>query len=101
TRFPPYSTLFPYTTLFRSGRYVKSADYKTNGRFPVSDPDGNWWIPSGIVQYPINPAQSFYLPDRYVDPFGTTTTVKLYSDYFLRSEEHSLNSSHLGISYAV
>jgi RHS repeat-associated protein len=69
------------------GRYIQSDDYKANGRFPALDPNGNWWIPSGIMQYPANPAQSFYLPDRYIDPFGTTTTVKFYSDYFLLIEE--------------
>jgi RHS repeat-associated protein len=75
------------TPMLVEGRYINSDDYKTNGRFPASDPSGNLWIPSGIVQYPPNPAQRFFLPDRYIDPFGTTTTVKFYSDYFLLIEE--------------
>ncbi|HYI11054.1 MAG TPA: SpvB/TcaC N-terminal domain-containing protein [Thermoanaerobaculia bacterium] len=40
----------------------------------VADADG-WWVPSGRVRYPLNPEQHFYLPDRYVNPFGETTTV--------------------------
>ena len=73
--------------ILAEGRYVKSDDYKLNGRFPASDPDGHWWIPSGIAQYPPSPADHFYLPDRYLDPFGATTTVKFYSDYHLLIEE--------------
>lgn len=45
--------------------------------------DGAWWIPSGIVRYPANPEQHFYLPDRYVDARGSATSVRYYSDYHL------------------
>src|SRR3712207_8251499 len=65
-RRPPRSTLFPYTTLFRSGR--------TNGVGPVATrgrPDG-----------PARPARSRFSPDDWLGP----------SDPFverLRSEEHT------------
>jgi RHS repeat-associated protein len=74
-------------TMLAESKYIESDDYKTNGRFPTSDPIGYWWIPSGIVQYPSSPAVHFYLPDRYIDPLGSTTKVKFYSDYHLLIEE--------------
>src|SRR5256884_2663785 len=61
-RRPPRSTLFPYTTLFRSGRYDNASWQYKRGPKP----------PPG--------------------PIGAVTA---------RSEEHSLNSSHGYISYAV
>lgn len=73
--------------MLAEGGYAKSDDYRLTGRFPASDPDGYWWVPSGIAQYPVDPADHFYLPDRYVDPFGATTTVRFYSDYHLLIEE--------------
>lgn len=73
--------------MLAEGAYIESDDYKLAGRFPTSDPDGHWWIPSGVAQYPASPADHFYLPDSYVDPFGATTKVKFYSDYHLLLEE--------------
>jgi RHS repeat-associated protein len=73
--------------MLTEGKYVKGNDYKTNGRFPNSDPDGQWWTPSGFVLYPADPARHFYLPDRYIDPFGGRTRVEFYSDYHLLIEE--------------
>lgn len=73
--------------MLAEGRYIKSDDYKLNGRFPGTDSDGEWWIPSGLVMYPTNPAMHFYLPDRYVDPFGEITKVTFYSDYHLLIQE--------------
>lgn len=74
-------------SMLADGKYVKSDDQKLSGRFPAADPDGYWWIPSGIAQYPANPADHFYLPDRYIDPFGAVTKVRFYSDYHLLIEE--------------
>lgn len=73
--------------MLAEGKYIKSDDYKLSGRFPAGDADGCWWIPSGVAQYPADPADHFYLPDRYIDPFGATTKVKFYSDYHLLIEE--------------
>jgi RHS repeat-associated protein len=69
--------------LLAEGKYLKSDDLKAGGRFLAADPDGHWWTGSGIVQYPASPDQHFYLPDRYVDPFGSTTRVRYYADYHL------------------
>jgi RHS repeat-associated protein len=69
------------------GGYLSSQQLKAEGKFPNTDPDGYWWIPSGRVFYspPTNnssgdPAaqeereyarQHFFLPHRYRDPFHT------------------------------
>src|SRR5438876_7215273 len=68
TRLPPKSTLFPYTTLFRS-----QFDY----------PDANVHGEKRSV--------------------STTAMQKLFmlNSPFMRSEEHTSNSSHPSISYAV
>jgi RHS repeat-associated protein len=62
------------------GGYVKSQDAKLNKRFPDSDPDDHWWLPSGRVF--LSPKEKdtasqelayarshFFLPHRYRDPF--------------------------------
>src|SRR5438874_9869954 len=68
---PPRSTLFPYTTLFRSWTNIA-------GDLPANDPV------EALREDPVNPKLLYagtHLPDR--------------------SEEHTLNSSHVEISYAV
>lgn len=63
------------------GGYLKSQLLKDDGRFPASDADDHWWIPSGRSFFSPNPTdnaatelaqarQHFYLPRRYLDPFG-------------------------------
>lgn len=69
--------------IFVEGGYVKSDDYKGAGLFPSSDPAGFWWSRSGTVQYPANPEQHFYLPDRYIDALGSSTSVRYFSTYHL------------------
>src|SRR5262245_64911049 len=63
---PPRTTLFPYTTLFRSGN--AAIDQRADGFCKRSVEFGNADLPDRLQK---------------------------------RSEEHTLNSSHLGISYAV
>src|SRR2546426_2357937 len=72
-RRPPRSTLFPYTTLFRSPAAPATAAVVVEGKMT-----GN-----GTTKAAFEPATL---------ALKTGTT---------RSEEHSLNSSHLVISYAV
>jgi RHS repeat-associated protein len=55
------------------------------GGYVDLDGDGNWWIPTTRVYYSppagtalaesTNAIANFYLPQRYVDPFGNSTTV--------------------------
>jgi RHS repeat-associated protein len=69
--------------LLSEGAYIRSNDYKANGWFPPADLDDEWWIPSGKAQYPANAANTFYMPNQYLDPFGNITTVSYYADYHL------------------
>jgi RHS repeat-associated protein len=68
------------------GGYLQSQVLKADGRFPASDADDHWWIPSGQSFYSTNTAdnpstefaqagQHFFLPRRYRDPFGQDAFV--------------------------
>jgi RHS repeat-associated protein len=64
------------------GGYLQSQVLKADGRFPASDADDHWWIPSGRSFYSASPATEltqarahFFLPRRYRDPFGNQATV--------------------------
>ncbi|MGD1044162.1 MAG: SpvB/TcaC N-terminal domain-containing protein [Bacteroidota bacterium] len=83
--------------LMQEGAYVNSRAHKSSGLFPATDPNDNWWIPSGLTYFSPNesdtPAQElayadqhFFLPLRYRDPFGCTTTLK-YDHYDLLLKE--------------
>jgi len=64
-------------------------DFLIENKFIHSEGDHNWWIRSGTTQFiaeteTVADAQNrFYLPQSYTDPFGATTKVKYYNDYFL------------------
>lgn len=61
------------------------------GRYLHSAGDNNWWIRSGLTHFFQEGEEAdlarvknrFYAPLSYTDPFGTTTTVSYYKDYFL------------------
>ena len=68
------------------GGYLQSQALKADGRFPASDADDHWWIPSGRSFFTADPAddaatelaqarQHFFLPRRYRDPFGQDAFV--------------------------
>src|SRR5258708_22410259 len=88
-RRPPRSTLFPYTTLFRSLRY-------TRNRVMIRP----------ILVSPISPVPHYGNRPKLVSletyDHGESNAVGC-KDFgrFPRSEEHTLNSSHQIISYAV
>jgi RHS repeat-associated protein len=70
-----------------------NAGLLTEGKFTNSEGDNNWWVSSGTTQF-IEGAETnadaqnrFYTPVSYTDPYGATTHVKYYSDYFLFIEE--------------
>src|SRR5690242_20941273 len=87
-RRPPRSTLFPYTTLFRSGLYTVL------------------WIAANVVFW------AWWLrPDRIADPllyalftsawaYEVTVLPSMYL-FFVDRKSTRLNSSHMSISYAV
>lgn len=68
------------------GGYLQSQALKEDGRFPATDADDHWWIPSGRIFYhpdanatpqqELDKArQHFFLPRRFEDPFGKSSTV--------------------------
>src|SRR3712207_8647814 len=79
-RRPPISTLFPYTTLFRSGQTVGRGDWK-NGK-PSENPadQANAWKKQTVLCEHELPGTARHDPDR---------------------KSTRLNSSHANISYAV
>src|SRR5256885_8331245 len=88
-RRPPRSTLFPYTTLFRSqgGRDVTAMEmtkwFDTNYHYIVPE---------------FEPAQAFRLSSsKPVDEFQEAKALGIHTD----RKSTRLNSSHLVISYAV
>src|SRR3712207_8831958 len=74
-RRPPRSTLFPYTTLFRSQFYESSGGY-------------------GVIRNPVDPAILDYLRKWYLH--GWT-----WRDLTRDRKSTRLNSSHANISYAA
>src|SRR2546430_5827416 len=84
-RRPPRSTLFPYTTLFRSLRALRLA-HGLEDRRAHDGVDELEWV---LVAEEIDPDERARRADR------------LFGLDICRSEEQRLNSSHSQISYAV
>src|SRR2546422_1673398 len=80
-RRPPRSTLFPYTTLFRSRRLASMLD---------------WWLPENVSTYGAEIDWLFHLI-YYI----TGATFVLVFVTMLDRKSTRLNSSHGYISYAV
>jgi RHS repeat-associated protein len=79
------------------GGYLRSNDLKADGRFPDSDPDDHWWVPSGQVFYSptigdtpaqeeANAREHFFLTRRSRNPFGASTLFT-YDEYDLLLQE--------------
>src|SRR3712207_8787195 len=81
-RRPPRSTLFPYTTLFRSLHYTRPLTYSISGR---------------VTAAASNAVQGVTVSDGA----GHTTTTGNDGTYVLDRKSTRLNSSHANISYAV
>lgn len=80
------------------GGYLPSQQLKADGRFPGTDPDNHWWIPTGrmflspggndtTTQELAHARSHFFLPHRYRDPFHSNTvsteSVVTYDAYNL------------------
>jgi hypothetical protein len=73
------------TALLPTPNTVLGSTATDGGGYVDLDADGNWWIPSDRIFYSLtaitsllelsNAQQNFYLPRRFVDPFGNATTV--------------------------
>src|SRR5689334_24716477 len=83
TRRPPRSTLFPYTTLFRSPRHQRSSTRCAGGHQRCAEPTA--------VESSAKPVVSQNQPVRLSDPDPCAEDRK----------STRLNSSHSSISYAV
>src|SRR3712207_9383375 len=99
-RRPPRSTLFPYTTLFRSAGLLGVRNVVTMSGTPGSDPDARY--PSWVV----NPWDGVYL-DVLDYQWGVAAEFWTEIDALARANDvrdrksTRLNSSHANISYAV
>lgn len=63
--------------------YTLSSDLQLAGLFPAEDAADDWWMRSGYLQYPANPALHYYRPDGYMDALGKVTKVYEYGNYHL------------------
>src|SRR5437899_8084131 len=86
-RRPPCSTLFPYTTLFRSVRDVLAGELTTLAERPPADRYGCVFV--GTIEQARGRS------------FGVVFLPGLAERIFPDRKSTRLNSSHLGISYAV
>ena len=84
-------------TVMTAAGYVRTNDLKADGRFPTTDADDDWWIPSGHVFYStgrndqpvdeLTEAQDhFFLARRYHDPFDQAMSID-YDPYDLLPQE--------------
>src|SRR3712207_7445284 len=89
-RRPPRSTLFPYTTLFRSDPLLQGIDYmmKLNDKVTkLARYEAQYQTRGGLVLVSFN------------TPSGYVTAISTYGGRDRKSTR--LNSSHANISYAV
>src|SRR3712207_8852549 len=91
-RRPPRSTLFPYTTLFRSDTTSYLPDERAHGAVSGGDRDGADGLGRAVFFAGEHPEQTL-VPDASQKPLGEGA----------RQDRKStrLNSSHANISYAV
>ncbi|MFI8962636.1 SpvB/TcaC N-terminal domain-containing protein [Streptomyces sp. NPDC053493] len=79
------------------GGYLAGRTLKADGRFPATDPDDHWWLPSGRSSFTPDPdeppaaelaraRQHHFVQRRHRDPFGHDTVVDLDDDDLLAVE---------------
>src|SRR3712207_8468757 len=97
-RRPPRSTLFPYTTLFRSGVLKKLLEEKKNHDYEIVALSGTSGgaICAYLAWYGLLDDKEKAIDEatRLLDEFWTKDNVT-------RSEEHTSELRHANISYAV
>ncbi|CAG6396335.1 RHS repeat-associated protein [Actinacidiphila cocklensis] len=80
------------------GGYLQGRQLVADGRFPATDPEGLWWVPSGQVFLSPGPDDEaaeelryarghFFLPSRTRDPFHSSETS---TQGFIRYDRHDL-----------
>jgi RHS repeat-associated protein len=71
--------------------YLSGSDLAN--RFEGLDTAGQYWRRSGIAGFATDAAAHFFLPERYTDPFGNTTTLEYDPrDLFVRSSLDALGN---------
>jgi RHS repeat-associated protein len=91
------------------GGYLLSQTMKADGRFPATDADNHWWIPSGQSFFTTNPAdpattelaqarQHFFLPRRYRDPFGQDAFVDFDANDLLMTETRDVLGNRVTVN---
>src|SRR5947209_15620068 len=94
TRFHPRPTLFPYTTLFRSRQNAICNDL---AEIDLNQGRGNRLEYMVLRKCEIDAHQD----ERHRKAHDQQADWLRQRQEFVRSEEHTLNSSHANISYAV
>src|SRR3712207_9360494 len=100
-RRPPRSTLFPYTTLFRS-LFLKSINYKADPRSFDSTANGLYQSVQNSNLQPLSSSFDIraFSPDRSGYVVDMTSFINGDNNSLDRKSTR-LNSSHANISYAV
>src|SRR3712207_9447452 len=100
-RRPPRSTLFPYTTLFRSGRSARPVVRLVSGEPGALAPRIPWTFPLAFfgAHLAFVPVLVLLVPRRIEAIAGAEAPIVL--SWLLDRKSTRLNSSHANISYAV
>src|SRR5256885_13062807 len=87
-RRPPRSTLFPYTTLFRSVPLLQQMIENVNGKLQTASADTGYWSEANVTEESLQGIDLHVATDRQQHGERDRKSTRL-------------NSSHLVISYAV
>src|SRR5260221_3133498 len=86
-RRPPRSTLFPYTTLFRSEKCILA--YRTAKSVFVGSPDNRKRYRKEVMKLSVLDQSPVPAGDRKSTRLNSSHTVISYAVFCLRSEEHT------------
>src|SRR3712207_7889992 len=95
-RRPPRSTLFPYTTLFRSGL---NAGHPEASEWSAPPPSDAWG--TDAHGHELSPAPPHRSPAGTAIDWRSNTGLSTQLDLGIDRKSTRLNSSHANISYAV
>src|SRR2546429_9780123 len=100
-RRPPRSTLFPYTTLFRSG-FLRDFDVSADGLFHIALKQINTYTPN-CNPTSRNRATGYFFTRNCTDAHRQVETIanRRSAEQPIDRKSTRLNSSHGYISYAV
>ncbi len=70
-------------TMLTDGGYIREDNTGVTG---FGSSTTNYWLPSGTMEYFTDEKASFFTPEKYIDPWGTETTITYWGDYYLLPE---------------